>query len=74
MVVERLLGVAVLDDLDARRLARARGLPIVGSLGILRAVCRDGELTWDEGWAVFGEMVAEGVRFPRLSRHDFEVG
>ncbi len=75
IVASDVLGaVAVLDDRDARRLAVARGIPIVGTEGILRACARSEQLTWDEAWQLFTEMRLLGFRLRDLTREQFEAG
>jgi len=61
-----------IDDLDARRLAQALDVPVVGTLGILQACCRDGGISWDDGWEVYQAMRAVGRHLPELSRAQFE--
>jgi len=56
--------VAVLDDRDARRLARALGLHFIGTLGIIRAITREGLLDANEAWAIVQTMRAQGFRMP----------
>jgi predicted nucleic acid-binding protein len=55
---------AVLDDRDARRLAHALGVPLTGTLGILRACARAGLLSPEEAWAIVEQMKSTGARFP----------
>lgn len=55
---------AVLDDHDARRLAVALGVTLIGTLGILRASVRDGTLSHEEAWRIVHEMIVSGARFP----------
>lgn len=74
VAAERLGGVAVLDDRDARALAAARGVPIVGTEGILRACGSDQQLGWDDAWAIFSEMRRIGVRLRDLTVDQFRSG
>lgn len=69
---QRLDAVAVLDERDARRLAAARGIPIIGTEGILRACARHGQLTWDEAWDLFSEMRRLGERLRHITRQEFD--
>ena len=63
-LVERGEAVAVIDDLAARSLCVLRGLPLVGTLGILQACVRDGLLTAEGAWELFIEMRENGVYLP----------
>lgn len=74
VAAERVGGIAVLDDRDARALAAARGVPIVGTEGILRACARDQQLDWDEAWVIFGDMRRIGVRLRDLTPDQFRSG
>lgn len=73
VAARRLDAVAVLDERDARRLAAARGIPIVGTEGILQACARDAQITWDEAWNLFSEMRRLGERLRQITREDFEA-
>ncbi len=64
VLARREAATAVLDDRDARRLANALGIPLVGTLGILRACVRDGTLSRDEAWTIVRAMIASSIRFP----------
>lgn len=72
VAAQHLDAVVVLDERDARRLAAARGIPIIGTEGILRACARHGQLTWDEAWDLFSEMRRLGERLRQITREDFE--
>jgi pentatricopeptide repeat protein len=56
--------VAVLDDQDARRFALAIGITLVGTIGILQACVRDGQLSGDEAWKLLQSMIEKGFRAP----------
>lgn len=62
---------AVLDDLDARRLAKAKDVEILGTLGILKAVARDGAITSQEAWRLFVEMRRLGAWLPAWVTPEF---
>ncbi len=64
----------MLDDRDARALAAARGVPIVGTEGILRACARDELLRWDDAWSLVSEMRRIGVRLRDLTVDQFRSG
>lgn len=72
VAAEQLDAIAVLDDRDARRLAAARGIPLIGTEGILRVCARDGQITRDDAWAVYTDMRRIGVRLRDLTRDQFE--
>lgn len=52
------------DDLDARRLAQRRGIPVSGTIGILVEAVRRGILSVDEGNAMLSKMTAKGYFSP----------
>jgi len=52
------------DDLDARRLAQRRGVPVSGTIGILVEAVRTGILSVDEGNAMLSKMTAKGYFSP----------
>lgn len=56
--------VAVLDDYGARSLCAMRGLPLVGTLGILQGCVKDEQLSPQEAWELFLEMRENRVRLP----------
>ncbi len=64
VLARRTSAVAVLDDRDARRLAEALKIGFTGTLGIIRAITRDGLLDADEAWAIAQTMRAHGFRMP----------
>lgn len=66
-----LSGVAVIDDWDARVVAASRGVPIIGTEGILRACARDTQLDWETAWELFGEMKLIGHRLRDISFEEF---
>ncbi|MGH9111687.1 MAG: hypothetical protein ACRDZN_05225 [Acidimicrobiales bacterium] len=74
VVAQQLEAVAVLDERDARRLAAARGIPLIGTEGILRACARHGQITWDEAWELFSEMWRLGERLRQITRGEFVGG
>jgi predicted nucleic acid-binding protein len=74
LAAKHLDAVAVLDERDARRLAAARGIPIVGTEGILRACARRGQLTWGDAWGLFAEMRRLGERMRQITRDEFQGG
>lgn len=62
---------AVVDDLDARRLAKAKDVEILGTLGILKALARDAVLSSAEAWELFVEMRRLGAWLPAWVTPDF---
>jgi len=52
------------DDLDARRLAQRRGIPVSGTIGVLVDAVRRGLLSSDEGNAMLSRMIAKGYFSP----------
>jgi predicted nucleic acid-binding protein len=55
---------AVLDDRDARRLAIALGVPLTGTLGILKSAVGNGLLDPEEAQSLLQHMIELGVRLP----------
>lgn len=55
---------AVLDDLGARRLAKAKDVEILGTMGILKASANDGDLSREQAWNLFLEMKRLGIWLP----------
>ena len=54
----------VTDDLAARRLAEARGVPLTGTLGILIELVRQGALPLEEANAMLSAMIERRYRSP----------
>ena len=52
------------DDLDARKLAQRRGIPVSGTIGILVEAVRIGILSLDEGNTMLSKMTAKGYFSP----------
>ncbi len=52
------------DDLDARRLAQRRGIPVSGTIGVLVIAIQKGILSSDEGNAMLSKMIAKGYFSP----------
>ena len=52
------------DDLDARKLAQRREIPVSGTIGVLVEAVRIGILSLDEGNAMLSKMTAEGYFSP----------
>lgn len=72
IVVAELQGaVAVLDERDGRRLAGARGIPIIGTVGILKACVRDGQAPLNEAWEVLSEMRRLRFHMPPWATKDY---
>ena len=57
-------GVAVTDDLAARRTCVDLNVPVSGTIGILLAAVRDGQLIWAEADALLRKMIAAGFHSP----------
>lgn len=57
-------GTVVTDDRAARGCCAERGIPLTGTIGILKACCRDGALVPDEADALLAAMVAAGYYSP----------
>jgi predicted nucleic acid-binding protein len=56
--------ILVTDDLAARHLAQERDAPLTGTVGILLALVRDGELSLAEANAILAEMIERRYRSP----------
>ncbi len=52
------------DDIDARKFAQRRGIPVSGTLGILAAAVEDGIITLEEGNRLLSEMIEKGYYSP----------
>ena len=57
-------GLLATDDLDARRIAQQRNVPLTGTIGILVACVRRGYLSLGEANSLLGEMIALGYHSP----------
>ena len=57
-------GLLASDDLDARRVARAHGIALTGTVGILVLCVRRDYLSQDRAEALLGEMIERGYRSP----------
>lgn len=57
-------GIAVIDDHDARRLALANQIPVIGTVGILESAVQANELTPIEAAECIESMREEGRRLP----------
>jgi predicted nucleic acid-binding protein len=57
-------GVVVTDDLAARRTCTDLGVPVTGTIGILRAAVRDKELTLAEANDLLARMINAGFHAP----------
>lgn len=57
-------GVAVSDDLAARRTCADMGIPVTGTIGILRAAVRDGELSLANANGLLNRMIEVGFHSP----------
>jgi predicted nucleic acid-binding protein len=58
------------DDKDARRLARQLNISLTGSIGILAALVKQGQISLVEGDRLLHEMVAAGYRSPLAMLED----
>jgi len=56
--------VLVTDDLAARQLAQARDVPLTGTVGILLALVREGELSLTQANVILAEMIERRYRSP----------
>jgi len=56
--------VAAIDERAGRAHANRNGIPVIGTIGILRAATGDGSLSWADAESVFGQMIAAGLRAP----------
>lgn len=72
IVVARRNGlVLAIDDRDATRLARARGVRAIGTIAILRAVLRTGGIDLDDALDLVSEMrEVHGRRLPQVTAED----
>jgi predicted nucleic acid-binding protein len=57
-------GLFATDDLDARRIAQERRVPLTGTIGILTLCERQGYLSREEANGLLAEMIAFGYRSP----------
>ncbi len=57
-------GIVVSDDLLARRTCTAHGVPVTGTIGILKAMCISGQLASGAADALLTGMVAKGFHSP----------
>lgn len=57
-------GVVVTDDLAARRTCADMGIPVTGTIGILRAAVRDHDVTLSAANVLLRKMVDEGFHSP----------
>jgi len=57
-------GLLATDDLDARRIARQRKVPLTGTIGILILCVRGGYLSREEANGLLAEMIALGYYSP----------
>ena len=55
------------DDLAARRLAQAKGLPVSGTIGLLLALIRREVVTLAEGDGLLATMMWQGYRSPAVT-------
>ena len=55
------------DDLAARRLAQAKGLPVSGTIGLLLALVRREVVTLAEGDDLLATMMRQGYRAPAVT-------
>ncbi|MBI4768939.1 MAG: DUF3368 domain-containing protein [Chloroflexi bacterium] len=60
-------GTLLSDDAAARRLARGRGLPVSGTIGVLLALVSESHISMKEGDQLLAIMVARGYRSPVAS-------
>lgn len=70
---EQLGGIAITDDREAVRVARAHGLAAHGTVWLLACACRDGKLTIVAAGNVIDALVETGMRLPctGASFHDY---
>ena len=73
-VALRLDAVLVTDDRDARRVAQVMGLEISGTLGALRNLVRQDQLTMQSADELLSQMIAQGCRSPVRSIADLLRG
>ena len=57
-------GTVMTDDRAARRYCDERGIPFTGTVGILLAACRDGDLEVHQADAILARMVERGFYSP----------
>jgi predicted nucleic acid-binding protein len=57
-------GVVATDDRAARSSCAGRGIPVTGTIGILKALCTDKNITSEEADAILARMVAAGFYSP----------
>ncbi|TVR57801.1 MAG: twitching motility protein PilT [Spirochaetaceae bacterium] len=57
-------GVVVTDDRTARSCCAERGVPVTGSIGILKALCIDRSITSEDADAILSRMVDAGFYSP----------
>ncbi len=57
-------GVVVTDDKAARDCCSRRDIPFTGTIGILKAMCLEGQLSVDEADDVLGKIIAGGFYSP----------
>jgi len=57
-------GIVVTDDRAAREHCRDYGLPFTGTIGILKACCRDGQLSPEDADSVLLSMIEAGYYSP----------
>lgn len=63
--------IAVIDERDARRIATGFNVPVVGSVGVLRALVTDDVVTAVSAWEILERMRALGVRVPPAISLDY---
>jgi predicted nucleic acid-binding protein len=61
---ELLSGIAITDDREAVRVARAHGLEVHGTVWLLASACRDGKLTVVAAGNILDALIATGMRLP----------
>ncbi len=52
------------DDIDARKLAQRRGVPVSGTIGVLIEAVREGLLSIEEGNLMLSDMIEKGYFSP----------
>jgi len=57
-------GVVVTDDLLARRICSLHGVQVSGTIGILKAMCIDTDISADAADALLANMVTVGYHSP----------
>lgn len=58
------------DDWIARREARHLGVPLSGTIGVLKTLVNDGHTSFEEAEKALQQMVAQGYRSPVQSLHE----